>query len=120
LQIRSFLRVVTVAAILISGVETINAEEPAQLSTALAMARAAKKVNPEYPAAARQLGISGTQDVAITVNEQGDVLDAKVTKGNAMFSNASIAAVKQWKFTPYVKDGTALKFSTTIMFTYAK
>ena len=90
------------------------------LPTSLAMARAVKKVNPEYPAAARQLGISGSQDVAITVSEEGAVMDAKVTKGNALFTNASISAVKQWKFTPYVKDGGALKFSTIIQFNYSK
>jgi TonB family protein len=66
------------------------------------------------------LNVTGEQEVAITVGPQGDVEDAKVLKGNAMFSQASLAAVKQWKFTPLVKDGAPAKFTTVIVFNYQK
>lgn len=88
--------------------------------TASAMARVAKKVSPEYPPAARQLNVSGTQEVQITVSAAGDVEDAKVLKGNAMFSQASVNAVKQWKFQPLVKDGAPQRFTTVIIFNYTK
>jgi protein TonB len=117
---RQFVQILTAFALLVLACPVILADDPPSLPTPLALARAVKKVNPEYPAAARQLGISGTQDVAITVSEDGDVLDAKVTKGNAMFTSSSLNAVKQWKFTPYVKDGGARMFSTVIQFTYSK
>lgn len=90
------------------------------IPTASAMTRVAKKVAPVYPAAARQLNVSGSQDVEIAVNEEGDVVDAKVLKGNAMFSAASIAAVKQWKFTPLLQDGSAKPFTTVIVFNYTR
>lgn len=96
------------------------AQEPVQLQTANAMSRVSKRVNPEYPAAARQLNIQGSQEVLIVVNAQGDVEDVKVVKGNAMFTAATMAAVKQWKFTPLVKDGQAEKFSTTLTVNYTK
>ncbi|HNY39320.1 MAG TPA: energy transducer TonB, partial [Bryobacteraceae bacterium] len=51
--------------------ETVN------LPTASAMTRVAKRVAPQYPPAARQLNVSGSQEVEITVDEQGSVVDAK-------------------------------------------
>lgn len=90
------------------------------IPTANAMARVAKKVSPEYPPAAKQLNVSGTQEVQITVSPDGDVEDAKVLKGNAMFTQASLSAVKQWKFQPLVKDGSPQRFTTVIIFNYTK
>lgn len=96
------------------------AQDETSLTTANALARAAKKVSPEYPIAARQLNIQGQQEVAIEVSPQGDVMEAKVLKGNAMFTSASVAAAKQWKFTPYTKDGQAVKFTSVLIFNYVK
>jgi TonB family protein len=90
------------------------------IPTASAMSRVAKKVAPEFPAAARQLNISGTLEVEIAVDESGSVVDAKVLKGNAIFSANSLAAVKQWKFTPLLHDGAAKSFTSVIVFNYSK
>jgi TonB family protein len=94
--------------------------EPMPLATPSATARVAKKVALEYPPAARQLNITGSQDVPITVDEHGNVTDAKVLKGNAMSSAASLNAVKQWKFNPLMVEGQAKSFTTTIVFNYIK
>jgi len=107
------------AAAIALGSGTMTAE-PISIPTATAMARVAKRVAPAYPAAARQLNVSGTQDVEITVDEQGSVGNAKVLKGNAMLSAASVAAVKQWKFTPLVQDGAAKGFTSVIVFSYTR
>ena len=109
---------VLVAAIAIPTV--LCAEEPQQVATASALARATKKVAPEFPSVAKQLNLSGPQDVAVVVSAAGDVEDAKVVKGNAVFSSASLAAVKQWKFTPLLKDGQPVKFATTLTFNYSR
>ena len=50
----------------------------------------------------------------------GDVGEAKVVRGNAVLSAASLAAVKQWKFTPLVQDGQPAKFATVVLFNYAR
>lgn len=94
----------------------VQAQEITSLSTSTAMARVTKKVAPDYPMAAKQLNIQGSLEVAVTVNEAGDVEDAKVVKGNAMFSQSCLAAVKQWKFTPYEKG----KFTAVIVFNFTK
>lgn len=96
------------------------AEEPLQVATASAMARVTKKVAPDFPPVAKQLNLTGQQDVAVVVSATGDVEEAKVVKGNAVFSTASLAAVKQWKFTPLLKDGQPMKFATVLIFSYAR
>jgi len=90
------------------------------VATNVAMARALKKVPPEFPAAARQLNLTGTSEVQVTVNESGDVVDAKVLKGNAIFSANAMAAARQWKFTPLNKDGNAVQFTSVLVFNFAK
>lgn len=96
------------------------AQEPESLTAANAMARVTKKVTPEYPAAAKQLNVTGSQEVQIVVGPSGDVEDAKVLKGNALFTTASLSAVRQWKFTPLVKDGQPVRFTSTVTINYTK
>jgi TonB family protein len=86
----------------------------------VAMARATKKVAPDFPAAARQLNLVGTSEVQIEVDESGSVTEAKVLKGNAIFSANAMAAAKQWKFQPMNKDGAAQKFTTVLVFSFTK
>jgi len=90
------------------------------MTTANAMSRATKKVTPEFPVAAKQLHITGTQEVEVIVSKTGDVTEAKVLKGNAMFSNSSTAAAKQWKFSPLVKDGVPTEFTAVLVFNYGQ
>jgi TonB family protein len=111
---------VVAAVMCLIGLPAMLMAETVSIPTATAMARVAKRVAPVYPAAARQLNVSGSQDVEITVDEQGSVVEAKVLKGNAMFSTASVSAVKQWKFTPLVQDGAAKSFTSVIVFNYTK
>jgi periplasmic protein TonB len=90
------------------------------ITSANAMSRVVKKVAPEFPVAARQLNVTGFQEVQVTVNAEGDVEDVKVVKGNPMFTLASTAAVKQWKFTPLLKDGAPAKFMAVLTINYSK
>jgi protein TonB len=95
------------------------AEDPVAVPTNVALARVAKRVSPVYPPAAKQMRVAGAQDVEVTVSKAGEVEDAKIVKGNAMFTNSTIEAVKQWKFQPMVmKDGQTVRFSTVLTISY--
>ena len=109
---------VLMAAAIVPAV--VCAQEPLQLPTASAMARVTKKVPPNFPPVAKQLNLSGAQEVAVVVSAAGDVEEAKVVKGNTVFSSASLAAVKQWKFTPMVQDGQPVKFAAILLFDYQR
>jgi len=118
---RNGFRVLSLASVLVFAAGTaVLAGEAPMIPTANAMVRANKKVAPEFPTAAKQLHITGSQDVQVTVSKTGDVVDVKVLKGNAMFSSSSMAAARQWKFTPLVKDGEASEFTAVLVFNYGQ
>ena len=118
---RDFVKWALLVAVLTTiAVPTLLSAETISIPTASAMARVAKKVAPVYPPAARQLNVSGSLDVEITVDEAGSVTDAKVLKGNAMFSSSAMSAVKLWKFNPMVQDGVAKSFTSVIVFNFTK
>jgi TonB family protein len=71
-----------------------------------------KRVLPEYPAAARNMQITGTILVNALVDERGNVIQTAVirgVKGPFGFNEASEEAVKQWRFKPATKDGVKVK-----------
>lgn len=118
---RDFVKCAVLVAVLATiALPSLLSAQTLSIPTASAMARVAKKVAPEYPAAARQLNVSGSLEVEITVNEAGSVTEAKVLKGNAMFSSSAMSAVKMWKFTPMVQDGVAKSFTSVIVFNFTK
>ena len=57
-----------------------------------------KKVDPEYPPAARSVRADGKVIVRILVNKKGDVVEACVIEGHPLLRAASMEAAKQWKF----------------------
>lgn len=55
---------------------------------------------PSYPAAARAAGIQGAVVVRLTIDESGNVLDAKIVKGDPNFDEVVLPVVKTWKYEP--------------------
>lgn len=64
-----------------------------------------KKIEPEYPAMARQIRISGQVQVDVVIGVSGNVESVKVLKGNALLSSSAVTALKKWKFTPFMGAG---------------
>jgi TonB family protein len=64
------------------------------------------RVAPVYPEIAKRMRISGTVEVAATVDPNGKVKDAKAVSGNHVLSTAAEAAVLRWKFEPGTSDST--------------
>jgi TonB family protein len=64
-----------------------------------------KRVEPQYPPIARAARMTGTVVLDAIIQKDGTVSDVKVIKStNEMFEQASIEAVKQWRFTPFQYD----------------
>ncbi|MCC7234079.1 MAG: energy transducer TonB [Bryobacterales bacterium] len=94
------------------------AEEPVRIPQPTAMSNATNKVAPSYPPVARQLRLTGDVEVDVTIDEDGRVQDAKVVRGNAVFSAATVDAVKKWSFKPIQVQGKAQKVLTTLTFSF--
>jgi TonB family protein len=62
-------------------------------------------VPPVYPEAARINRIEGTVMLSVTLSDKGDVVAARVLRSIPELDQASIDAVKQWKYEPMSVNG---------------
>ena len=85
------------------------------LSSQGAEKRLLHKVPPKYPLNSRPRGAQGTIVLKTVVNADGKVTSVRLVEGNTALSAATIAAVKQWRYRPYVRDGKAQPFQTVVI-----
>jgi TonB family protein len=64
------------------------------------------KVPITYPDAARKAGIQGTVALKIVTSVTGDVAEVTVISGDPALTLPVTDTVKQWKYNPYLVDGT--------------
>jgi TonB family protein len=78
-----------------------------------------ERINPKYPSSAIERGIEGKVIVNALISESGDVEDVVVVQGLAGgFNEATMRAVRQWKYEPAVKDGQKVKVWKPITITF--
>ncbi len=68
-----------------------------------------KRVPPVYPPNALRLRIEGAVQLIATISPAGNVTAVKVVSGDALLAHAAADAVKQWKYKPYLLDGTPIE-----------
>jgi len=70
---------------------------------------------PEYPKQLKREGVSGVVAVSIVIDETGAVIGSSVVKStNPDFNDATLDAVKKWKFKPALIDGKPVKMRVTL------
>ena len=67
------------------------------------------RVNPEYPAMAKQMHLAGKVQVDAYIDADGNVDQVKVVNGNPLFTGAVTNAMKRWKFTPLQANGKTVR-----------
>jgi periplasmic protein TonB len=70
---------------------------------------------PSYPASLAN-GVSGTVAVAITVSRAGTVTSDRAVSGPTELRAATTAAVRGWRFRPFLVGGTPTEVTTTLEF----
>lgn len=68
--------------------------------------KAKTKVDPVYPALARQMRISGTVKVEVVITPAGTVKSTKILGGHPLLAAAAEEALKKWKFEPGATETT--------------
>ena len=71
-------------------------------------------VRPVYPKVARQGRVEGIVILEAKVDEQGNVIDARLLRSIPVLDQAAVDAVKQWKYEPMVVDGKPRKALITV------
>jgi len=74
-----------------------------------------KKAPPVYPSSARAARISGTVLLSALIGEDGVIRELKVISApDASLALASLIAVRQWQYQPYLLNGAPTKVLTKI------
>ena len=74
------------------------------------------KVEPEYPATARQFHIAGEVITHVTVGQDGKVESIDDAKGNLILQASVKTVLRKWMFSPYVFEGKPTRFKTSLTF----
>lgn len=82
--------------------------------------RAVTRVQPRYPAEAFERGIQGVVVVTVTVEPDGTVSYADISKSVEGLDAAALAAARQWRFEPAQQGGQRVRATTTISLTFRK
>jgi protein TonB len=59
-----------------------------------------RKVDPQYPAAAKRMNLGGTVKVVAVVAPDGNVRKVEPVGGSPLFVDAALSAIAQWKYAP--------------------
>lgn len=87
----------------------LGQETPKKVTRAEAISALASKVQPDYPALARQLRVQGAVELEVLVTETGEVAKVDIVSGNPLLTAPSVQAVRRWKFKPFMEDGKAIR-----------
>ena len=81
-----------------------------------------KNVQPIYPRMALEAHIEGVVIIEATINETGQVINAKALRSVPLLEQAALDAVRQWEFTPSLLNGVPVPviMTVTVTFTLAK
>jgi TonB family protein len=117
----------------VQGVEVFTSEQPAAEREKLLDGMISRRIGsvqqtelkpfyipaPEYPAALRNSGIRGKALVNLRISPRGAVLESVVANASEpAFGDAALAAVRQWRFLPRIRDGRPVEAQATLPFVF--
>jgi protein TonB len=103
-----------IALVALALVAGMAQEAPKKITKAEALNAIASKVQPAYPAMARQLKIQGTVELDAIVAEDGSVAKVEIVSGNPVLTAPAVEAVKHWRFKPFTEEGKPIRVMAPI------
>ncbi|CAN5185809.1 hypothetical protein BH20ACI1_BH20ACI1_22680 [soil metagenome] len=112
-------QILLVASILLLGFSITSAQTiPKTISGGIVNGKAQNLPIPEYPAAAKAVKASGTVNVQVTIDEDGNVTSANAVSGHPLLRSAAVDAALQAKFAPTQFSGQAVKVTGVIVYNF--
>src|SRR5262249_44177535 len=72
------------------------------------------RVEPIYPPPAKSIRVQGTVILAAVIGTDGTVQKLRVISGHPLLVQSAINAVSQWRYRPYVLNGSPIEVDTQI------
>jgi periplasmic protein TonB len=73
-----------------------------------------EKTDPQYPTIAREARIQGTVVLQATIGKDGAIQNLRVVSGPPMLQQAALAAVRSWRYKPFLLNGSPVAVETTV------
>jgi TonB family protein len=93
---------------------------PVHLSEEAARAMLVHSVDPVYPPEAVAQKLQGPVVLQAMIGRDGNVEDLKIVRGYFVLGRAAIAAVKQWRFQPYILNGHPEETQTVLTVNFSR
>ena len=77
------------------------------------------RVEPEYPPIAVRAQVQGVVILEAVVDPHGRVEDVRVLRSILLLDKAAITAVRQWRYSPLLLNGTAERFVLTVTVSFS-
>lgn len=77
------------------------------------------RVEPPYPPLARAARVQGDVILNAIIDVNGQITNLQLVSGHPMLVPAAIDAVRQWRYKPYLLNGTPVEVETTITVIFA-
>lgn len=90
----------------------------APISGGVLNGKAVRLVTPPYPAIARSAHASGSVQVQVLIDENGNVISAHAVSGHPLLQAAAVAAARASKFTPTKLSGQPVKVNGVIIYNF--
>ena len=91
---------------------------PVIIDNAVMQSRLIHKVDPIYPDSVKSACIYDTVVLAAITNEEGVIIQVKRVKGNPIFAEAAVKAVRQWRYSPMLIDGKPVPVEFDVHLTF--
>jgi len=85
-----------------------------RISSGVAQGLLISKVDPEYPPDAKEQHVQGIVILKVNIDKEGNLYRAELISGHPLLAPAAIDAVKQWKYKPFLLNGTPLEVETRL------
>lgn len=96
----------------------VAARPPVRVGGMIRTPKLVNRVTPVYPDLARAARASATLILEATVAADGRVETVKVLRGQPLFDDAAVAAVKQWRYQPLLLNGIPEPFIVTVILNF--
>ncbi len=91
---------------------------PKTISGGVVNGKATNLVTPTYPAAAKAVRASGSVNVQVTIDENGNVISATAVSGHPLLRAAAVSAARSSKFSPTKLSGEPVKVTGVIVYNF--
>lgn len=93
--------------------------KPVRIGGAVAESNAITKVQPVYPAAAKEAHTQGVVEIQATISKDGVPIELRVLSSPSDdLSQSALEAVRQWRYRPTLLNGAPVEIVTTVIVNY--